>query len=281
MLCTSCGVLVGVNDDKCYNCGRRNPALWGFAPALRALGADMGFVPLIVGLCVGLYVLSLLVTVWAGLSVFGGGLFGILSPTGGVTRALGSTGARAVFRDGEWWTVLTAGWLHAGVLHIFMNMSVLRQMGPAVSEIYGAGRMVIIYVVGSVLGFTLSAFMGQYFAFLPWPLAPGFQTVGASAGIAGLIGAVFYYGRRGGSSMARSYASSYIVMLVVLGFFPIVDNYAHAGGFGGGYLASRLLDPLKPERVDHIVMALVLLAACLVALAVSIVPVLLELYRLR
>ena len=33
---------------------------------------------------------------------------------------------------------------------------------------------------------------------------------------------------------------------------PGIDNYAHAGGFGGGYLAARLLDPLKPERIDHI-----------------------------
>ena len=41
MLCASCGVLVGVNDDTCYNCGRRNPALWGFAPALRELGVGV------------------------------------------------------------------------------------------------------------------------------------------------------------------------------------------------------------------------------------------------
>ena len=91
---------------------------------------------------------------------------------------------------------------------------------------------------------------------------------------------MFYYGRRGGSSMARSYASSYIVMLVVLGFFPIVDNYAHAGGFGGGYLVSRLLDPLKPERGDHVLIALVLFGLCLIAIATSVVPVLLEIVRL-
>ena len=36
VLCTSCGVLVGVNDPTCYNCGRRNPGLWGFGPALRS-----------------------------------------------------------------------------------------------------------------------------------------------------------------------------------------------------------------------------------------------------
>src|SRR5262245_30456589 len=60
VLCTSCGVLVGVNDETCYNCGRRNPALWGFAPALRSLGADLGFVPFVIGTCTVLYVLTLL-----------------------------------------------------------------------------------------------------------------------------------------------------------------------------------------------------------------------------
>jgi rhomboid protease GluP len=58
---------------------------------------------------------------------------------------------------------------------------------------------------------------------------------------------------------------------VILGFFglimPGIDNFAHAGGFFGGYLAARLLDPLKPERIDHIVIALV----CLLATALSIV----------
>ena len=41
--------------------------------------------------------------------------------------------------------------------------------------------------------------------------------------------------------------------MMLFGFLmPGIDNYAHAGGFGGGYLAARLLDPLKPERIDHI-----------------------------
>src|ERR1700752_3013546 len=60
VLCTSCGVLVGVNDDRCYNCGRRNPGLWGFSPVLRSLGRDMGFVPFVIGACAILYVLTLL-----------------------------------------------------------------------------------------------------------------------------------------------------------------------------------------------------------------------------
>jgi hypothetical protein len=51
---------------------------------------------------------------------------------------------------------------------------------------------------------------------------------------------------------------------------PGVDNWAHAGGFAGGWLAGRLLDPLKPERLDHMVAAVVCLFATLLAIVVSI-----------
>ena len=63
-------------------------------------------------------------------------------------------------------------------------------------------------------------------------------------------------------------------MLVLYGFiFPGIDNYAHLGGFGTGYIAARLLDPLKPERVDHIIIALVCLGLSLVSIVVSVVQV--------
>jgi hypothetical protein len=52
---------------------------------------------------------------------------------------------------------------------------------------------------------------------------------------------------------------------------PGVDNFAHGGGFAGGYVAAMLLDPLKPERIDHIVIALVCLAVTLGAIAASVV----------
>ena len=47
VVCASCGSLVGVNDETCYTCGRRNPGLWGFSPMLRRFGNDLGFVTLV------------------------------------------------------------------------------------------------------------------------------------------------------------------------------------------------------------------------------------------
>ena len=269
VVCASCGSLVGVNDDRCYTCGRRNPGLWGFGPVLRRFGNDFGFTTAIVYGCAGLYTLSLLLTIVSGGNLMGGGsIFAMLGPDRYAYDALGAAGAYPVFFQGYWWTLLTAGWLHAGALHILFNMMWVRQLGPAVADIYGQARMIIIYTIASMAGFLLSSFLGAYPEWsLPFLGGAGY-TVGASAPIFGLLGALVHYGRRGGSSLVYSQAMSYAVVLFVFGFFAGgVDNAAHLGGFVGGFLASRWLDPLKRERMDHFVLA----AACLVATALSIV----------
>ena len=273
VVCSSCGVLVGVNDETCYNCGRRNPSLWGFAPALRALGQDLGFVPFITGTCVILYGLTLLSTTALGGSLGMGGLFNMFSPSGEALLLFGASGGLPIFLYDRWWTVLSAGFLHGGVLHILFNMMWVRQLAPAVAELYGPGRMVIVYVTAGVAGFALSSFAWAYLPNLII-LQGGGLTVGASAAIFGLLGALVYYGRRGGSSHIGGQALSYAIILGLFGFImPGIDNYAHLGGFGGGYLAARMLDPLKPERIDHIVMAVVLLAASLLSVVASLLTV--------
>ena len=267
MICTACGVLVGVSDENCYNCGRRNPGLWGFAPMLRALGGDMGFVPFVIGACVILFALTL---VFSRGDIGMRGLFGMFSPSNQSLFLFGASGALPVFAGDRWWTVLSAGWLHGSALHILFNMMWVRQLAPATAEMYGPGRMVIIYTVGGVTGFALSSFAGAYipgFLFL----RGGQFTVGASAAIFGLLGALVYYGRRSGSSAVGSQALSYAMMMGLFGFImPGIDNYAHAGGFAGGYLAGRLLDPLKPERIDHVAIAVLCLVASLAAVVASV-----------
>ncbi len=268
VVCPSCGSLVGVNDERCYRCGRWNPALWGFAPLLRRMGNDLGFVPIVVGGCTVLYILSLVITVaLVGPAALGvGGLFSILSPDNAILFLFGESGAYPVFRYGRWWTVLSAGWLHGNFLHILFNMLWVRQLAPVVAEMYGAGRMVIIYTIAGVAGFLLSSTAGAYGFSLPL-FHGAFYTVGASASIMGLLGALVHYGRRI-STAVYSQALSYAVVLFVFGLaMPGVDNFAHAGGFAGGYLASVWLNPLRPERQEHLVGAL----ACLAAVAISVI----------
>lgn len=268
VICTSCGVLVGVGDERCYNCNRWNPGLWGWAPAFRALGHDLGFVPFVIGTCIIVYALML---VFSRGSIETNNMFALFSPSGAAMLVFGASGAVPVFEFDRWWTVLSAGWLHAGPLHIFFNMLAARQLAPAVADLFGPGRMVIIYIAGSAAGFTLSSLAGAFIPQIPF-IGGGSFTVGASASIAGLIGAMLAYGHRSGSGIARSYAMQNVVMLVIMGaLIPFVDNWAHLGGFGGGYLAARTLDPLKAERIDHLAIAVGLLAASILSVVASVV----------
>ena len=95
VVCPSCGSLVGVRDDKCYTCGRANPGLWGFAPMLRQLGADLGFVPIVIGASSTIYVLTLLAS-GQEISVFSGGM-NILVPSSSALLVFGMSGAVPVF----------------------------------------------------------------------------------------------------------------------------------------------------------------------------------------
>ena len=150
----------------------------------------------------------------------------------------------------------------------------VRDLGPPVADIYGGARMVIIYTVSSACGFLLSSSAGLIMPRVPL-LGGASYTLGASAAIFGLLGALVHYGRRGGSSMIRSHALSYAVSMFIFGLLmPGVDNYAHAGGFVGGYLTSVWLDPLKPERVNHMIGALVCLLATVLAILASVVSTL-------
>src|SRR6185295_7452069 len=270
-LCPSCGKLVGVNDEVCLNCGRKRPGMWGLTAVLRHLGKDMGFVQAVIVGTAFLYV-AMLVVDPGGIRM--GGLFSIGSPSQQSLLRFGSAGAFPVFILKRWWTVLSAGWLHAGLLHIGFNLYWIRMLAPETAELYGAGRMVIVYTISSIAGFFLSSAVGL---FLPFLGGAGF-TVGASAPILGLLGALVYYGRRTGSSIVGRQAWYYAVFMLAFGFLMRgVDNWAHIGGFAGGYLAGMLVEPRKPETGNQVaaaVVCLILTVASIVASLVTPRPVL-------
>ncbi|MBZ5557785.1 MAG: rhomboid family intramembrane serine protease [Acidobacteriia bacterium] len=268
VVCPSCGSLVGVRDESCYTCGRANPGLWGFGPLLKQLGNDMGFVPMVIGTCAILYLVSLLLS---GSAIRMDGLMSLLAPSTPVLFLLGASGAVPVFGFGRWWTVLSAGWLHAGLLHIAFNMYYVRMFGPATAEVIGPARTVIIYTVAGVTGFALSSFAGAYLTWIPIPMLRGAGfTVGASAPIFGLLGALLHYSRNT-SSFMKQQVMSFIIPFFIFGLImPGVDNYAHAGGFAGGYLMSAFLNPMTRERGDHMIVAAVCLAATALSIAASI-----------
>ncbi len=268
VVCPSCGQLVGVRDETCLNCGHRKPGMWGFGSLLRGLGGDMGFVPLVMYACGALYVCTLVVD----LGSIGMGGMSILSPGLESLFLFGASGAVPVFEYGRWWTVLSAAWLHGGILHIAFNMMWVRDLGPATIQLYGGARTIIIYTVSAVSGFVASSVIAAFLPFLPGFLRGAGFTVGASAPVFGLLGALIYFGRRGGSSVVGDQAKRWAGLLFVFGFIlPGVDNWAHLGGLAGGYAAARWLDPLRPERVEHVLVALVCLGLSLLSILVSVV----------
>jgi membrane associated rhomboid family serine protease len=268
VVCPSCGSLVGVNDDRCYSCGRANPGLWGFGPLLRRLGADLGFVPLVMGASSAIYLVMLIAS---GTDIRMDGMMSIMAPSTSVLFLFGASGAVPVFGFGRWWTVLSAGWLHSGLLHILFNMLWVRQLGPATADVIGPARTVIVYTVAGIAGFLLSSIAGTIMGNSPifFLRGAGF-TVGASAPVFGLLGALVHYGRTG-SSLMKQQAMGYAATLFVFGLImPGVDNYAHAGGFAGGYLTSAFFNPMTRERGDHLVVAVICLVATFAAIAFSI-----------
>jgi rhomboid protease GluP len=143
-----------------------------------------------------------------------------------------------IFVEGQWWRLITAGFLHGGLLHIGMNMWVLFDLGVQVEELYGTARYLVFYFVATVCGFLLSAW---------W--APNVPSIGASAGIFGLIGAMIALGLRDRSAygaMIRSVYTRWALYGLALGILPaffgisFMDNAAHIGGVTSGFVIGYL-----------------------------------------
>lgn len=241
ILCPSCGRLTSADARVCLVCGRRNPGLWGFAGPLRTLFRTWNFTNAVTVAVVVLYVASLVLDLQGALRPRGP--FDIFSPSPRILDALGMTGAYA-WAQGRWWTLFTAIYLHGSLLHILFNVLWIRQLGPAVEELYGPARLVVIFTVSGAAGFLASNWLGVVF------------TIGASGSIFGLLGAMVAFGRKRGGLFGRMVLRQYgqwALILFVLGFFMAgVNNWAHAAGFAGGYAAGLLLS-LAERQVETLI----------------------------
>jgi len=266
ILCPSCGRLTGVADERCANCGRRNPGMWGLTSILGVAGRAVPFDQVVIGGSVFLYLCMLVVDPEGVGRRFS--IFNLLPPSRESSLRFGATGPVPVWQLGRWWTVLSAGWLHANLLHIYFNLSWLRVLAPGVAELYGQSRMVILYTVSSAFAFLLSSTIGPFI-----PFGAKSTVVGASAAVFGLLGALIWYGHATGSQRLRNQVWGWVAGGIVFGFlFPgMIDNVAHLGGFAGGYIAAQMLDPRKPERPVHVALAIICLVATVAAIVASLV----------
>jgi len=224
-MCPHCRAFITDKDKTCPYC---NEAVGPrYAERAQVSGVIGGFIPharfntmLILLINAGFFVATALMCIKLGLGGGWGGIDG---------RVLYAFGAKIGLRDldGQWWRLVTAGFLHGSILHILMNSWVLFDLGAQVEQIYGTSRMWVIYFVANAAGFFVSACFN-----------PGIS-IGASAGLCGLVGAMIALGVRHRNPAGDAIRGMYVrwaVYILIFGLLvPQIDNYAHMGGLAAGF----------------------------------------------
>lgn len=237
-LCPACGSLVGISAKRCHECG--TSMTFSLAAMSKGLSEFFGgHAPVTTAILIAnivMFVFSWVATIKEG----GGSGFSILWGMGGESLyRLGESFGPAMFLNNEWYRLVTAMFLHGGLLHIGFNMMVLLDIGPVVEEVYGSPRYLFLYVATGIAGFAVSAFRGHF-------------AVGASGAILGLIGLMIAItSKRSGAAMQalRSRLISWVVSIFTIGLLFSglrTDNWAHFGGLAAGYLLGRVFADREP-----------------------------------
>ncbi len=164
---------------------------------------------------------------------------------------------------GEPYRLVTTAFLHAGIIHLGLNMVALYFLGILLEPAIGTWRFVGIYAA-SVLCGSLGALL----------LSPNVLTVGASGGIFGLMSAAFLIARHRGLDQLASQIGFFVIINVVftLGASNISIG-AHIGGLVGGAVAGFLITQLEHRRMANraIIEGAILVAICAVAVVGALI----------
>jgi rhomboid protease GluP len=238
-ICPACGALVGISATRCHECGAS--LRFSLAALSKKFSGIFGEqeTPATTALLVANFLMfgvSWVLTMQAGEA---GGMRTLWGMSGAASYQLGaSLPFFFLLQNHEWWRLVTAMFLHGGLIHIGFNMMTLMQFGPALEELYGSARYLFLYVVTGALGFLASGLTGHF-------------SVGASGALLGLIGAMLAVtSKRGGSFMRelRSRLITSVTILFVIGFWGGlgIDNSAHIGGFAVGFVLGKIYDDRRP-----------------------------------
>lgn len=231
ILCPTCRKLISADEALCPYCGTSKPGSWTHNNFITRLFNDpVRFIKGIIYVNAGMFALAILLS-FQGLS-FSMNPLTFLSPDSRSLLLLGATGAVPINNMHRWWTLLSANYLHGGILHILFNMMAFRQISVLIIREYGLHRMFSIYTLGGIIGFWIS-----YLAQTPF-------TIGSSAAICSLIGSALYYGKsRGGVYGQAIYRQigGWVIVIFLFGFtIPGIDNWGHGGGIAAGILLGLL-----------------------------------------
>jgi membrane associated rhomboid family serine protease len=205
--------------------GMRCPECAGQRTKVRGVGSLGGDEPRLTYILIGINVAVALGTLLSGATATGGGGLG--------TSSLLSDGSvsRLTVDEGEYWRLVTAGFLHAGFFHLLFNMITLWILGTLLEPIVGSLRFGLIYFV--------SLLAGSFGALLLQPTDP---TVGASGAIFGLMGAAVVVMRHRGMPLMESGLGLWLGLNLLITFtVPGISIGGHIGGMVGGALAALLM----------------------------------------
>jgi rhomboid protease GluP len=249
--------LNSADEKQCFRCGQRLPGPVGRG-ALdlvdTLLGRESRLTKLYVGVCVAVYVASLIGTHrFAG---FGAVRDSQLFKWGALAGSLGHV---------EPWRYLSAMFVHGSLLHIGFNMWALWDFGRATEQRLGPGRFSLIFLVTGVGGFMGSEVWYAY-------QHAQFYTVGASGGLFGLIGALIGNAFASRDPRSKQFLTRAVIYLVVMSFIPFINNSAHVAGFligvPLGWLFYKEKRPWKLNKLFNGVAA-VLFALSIASIALS------------
>ena len=157
---------------------------------------------------------------------------------------------------GEWYRVVTGGFLHSGLLHLGLNMYLLWLLGRMLEPALGSSRFGVLYAAGLV--------GGSFGALL---LEPDALTVGASGAVYGLIGAAFMGMRaRGIDPFANGIGGLLVINLLITFAIPGISIGGHLGGLVAGGIVGYLLLHPRSERYG---LAAIVLSSCVVVIGTS------------
>jgi rhomboid protease GluP len=223
ILCPNCRKLISRDEPACPYCGLVRPGIHNTAGIIRNVFFGSNPVMTIIYINIAFYIFSLFLDPQG---FFGSGAFSLLSPSNQSLFLLGASGTIPVIGAHRFWTLISASFLHGGIFHILFNMMALYQLGPFVLREFGFHRFIILYIITGACGFAASVLFGVPF------------TIGASASICGLIGAIIYYGKSRGDSYGEviyKEAMGWVIGLVIFGLiFSGINNWAHGGGLLSG-----------------------------------------------
>ncbi len=259
LLCPACRRLISADEPRCPYCGTLAPgSAWRNNFLARGFHHPDTLIKAIIGINVAIFAVCLLFNpLETRLSL---NPLTALAPSDRSLMLLGATGTLPIDRFGRWWTLLSANYLHGGLLHILFNMLALRQLAQLAVREFGPYRMAAIYTIGGVSGFLASYLAGVLL------------TIGASAAVCSLMGALIYYGRSRGGIYGRivyRQVGGWAVGVFLFGLVvPGINNWGHGGGLLAGILLALVLgyNEKKPESGGHRALAGVCAAATFLVL---------------